>query len=614
MDLGPLRKSYRGDAEAFEEQHLASRDPIQQFGAWFQEAVGCPDIGEANAMCLATCTRTPTPSLHWCFTGSPLTGRAQLPVPGTGTDRGLGEAAAGGGIGAVLPLPPQEQPDRGRRQPAEHRHSQQGVFKEEERGAGGAVQGDDGAEAGVLVSPQDYQNVPIDIQTGKLLDLHYFHCLRIVEILKGTEASTKNLFGRYSSQRMKDWQEIVSLYEKENTYLAELASLLVRSISYEIPSLRKQISRCQQAQQDLARREEECQLGAAELRERFFASCKQYGITGDSVRQELLALVKDLPSLLCEIGAGASALSEAIELYQACVEFVCESSEELVVPMLRHVGKKGNTTVYEWRTGLQPLRVERPEVEEVLEQPKEDTIDWGDFPLEPSRVDDGTAADGGAPSDEIDWGITLEPSPQQDDGIDWGDGESEEVQITVLEAGTEVPEGVACGSDALTLLENTETRSQFIDELMELELFLSQRLVEMEEEADIVAVSQFQLAPAVLQGQTSAHVGSLLATTRALLGQLCTRSMQHLFMILASPRYVDRVSELLRQKLKQAELLLAKKEAMSQKRQEALAEQGTLEPKLDRLLEKTKELQKLIEADVSKRYSGRPVNLMGVSL
>ncbi|OWK49379.1 CDK5 regulatory subunit-associated protein 3, partial [Lonchura striata] len=33
--------------------------------------------------------------------------------------------------------------------------------------------------------------------------LHYFHCLRIVEILKGTEASTKNLFGRYSSQRMK---------------------------------------------------------------------------------------------------------------------------------------------------------------------------------------------------------------------------------------------------------------------------------------------------------------------------------------------------------------------------------------------------------------------------
>ncbi|NXE30767.1 CK5P3 protein, partial [Ardeotis kori] len=358
--------------------------------------------------------------------------------------------------------------------------------------------------------------------------------------------------------------------------------------------LRKQISRCQQAQQDFARREEECQLAAAELRERFFASCKQYGIAGDNVRQELLALVKDLPSQLSEIGAGAGALSEAIELYQACAEFVCESSAEPVVPLLRHVGSRGNTTVYEWRTGLQPSRVERPAAQEVPEQPKEDAIDWGDFTLEPSGAAGGAAADGGARDEEIDWGITLEPDPQQGDGIDWGGGEGEEVQITVLEAGTEAPEGVACGSDALTLLENPETRSQFIDELMELELFLSQRLVEMAEEADVVAVSQFQLAPAVLQGQTSARVGSLLAAARALLRQLCARSTQHLFMILASPRYVDRVSELLRQKLKQAELLLAKKEAMGQKRREALAEQGALEPKLDRLLEKTRELQKLV--------------------
>ncbi|XP_017595998.1 PREDICTED: pyridoxine-5'-phosphate oxidase, partial [Corvus brachyrhynchos] len=48
--------------QAFEEQHLASLDPIEQFRAWFQEALDCPDIGEVNAMCLATCTRDGKPS------------------------------------------------------------------------------------------------------------------------------------------------------------------------------------------------------------------------------------------------------------------------------------------------------------------------------------------------------------------------------------------------------------------------------------------------------------------------------------------------------------------------------------------------------------------------
>ncbi|XP_019338133.1 CDK5 regulatory subunit-associated protein 3 isoform X1 [Alligator mississippiensis] len=515
-----------------------------------------------------------------------------------------------------------------------------------------------------LPDSKDYQNLPIDIQTSKLLDwlvdrrhcnlkwqthmlhirekintaiqdmpeseeikqllsgsyIHYFHCLRIVDILKGTEASTKNIFGRYSSQRMKDWQEVVSLYEKENAYLAELASLLVRNVSYEIPSLKKQISKCQQLQQEYSRKEEECQLGAAEMRERFYTSCKQYGITGNNVRRELLALVKDLPSQLAEIGAGAKVLSEAIELYQACVQFVCESSTEQVVPMLRHVQERGDTTIYEWRKGVKPTTVERPHMEEVSEQQDEEAIDWGDFAVESVPVldaaDYGISTEDGAQVEEIDWGISLEPAPQGavGDGIDWGSGDSETVQITVLETGTQVSEGVARGPDALTVLENPETRSQFIDELMELETFLSQRIVEMSEEADVLSVSQFQLAPPILQGQTREKVADSLSVIQDLIGRLTNLRMQHLFMILASPRYVDRVSDLLRQKLKQADLLVLKKELMVQKREEALAEQGALEPRLDLLVQKTKELQKLIEADISKRYSGRPVNLMGTSL
>lgn len=70
----------------------------------------------------------------------------------------------------------------------------------------------------------------------------------MVEILKETEANTKNMFGRYGSQRMKDWQEIMSLYERDNVYLAEAAQMLMKIVKYDIPSLKKQIQKLQQVQ------------------------------------------------------------------------------------------------------------------------------------------------------------------------------------------------------------------------------------------------------------------------------------------------------------------------------------------------------------------------------
>ncbi|MCI4384300.1 hypothetical protein PGIGA_G00037220 [Pangasianodon gigas] len=500
---------------------------------------------------------------------------------------------------------------------------------------------------------ENIQNLPIDIQTSKLLDwlvdrrhcslkwqnavilirekinaalqdmpeneeikqllmgsyIHYFHCLRIVEILKGTEASSKNIFGRYSSQRMKDWQEIVSLYEKDNAYLAELASLLSRSVCYEGPALRKQVAKAQQLQQELSRRELECQSGAADMRERYYAACKQYGITGENVARELQALVKDLPTVLEETGRKAACLEETMKLYTAFTKFVCDWSEP-VLPMLSFIQQKGNTTVYEWKTGNIPTVIERPVVEEAPpDTVTEETIDWGNLCSGAEEVNFGTTAEEG-----VDWGITLESGKEEtgDGGIDWGETATAAVEIEVVAAGTDCPEGVARGEDALSLLENLQTRNQFIDELMELEVFLCQRLSEMSEEGDMVAMSQFQLAPSIIQGQTRKRVQAMLADVRHLLEGLTSLRMKHLFMIQASPRYVERVSDMLRQKLKQADILVLKQASLAERRQEALEEQASLEPRIDLLAAHTKELQKLIEADISKRYNNRPVNLMGV--
>jgi len=36
-----------------------------------------------------------------------------------------------------------------------------------------------------------------------IVDINYFHCLEIMRLLKLTEDNHKNIFGRYSSQRLK---------------------------------------------------------------------------------------------------------------------------------------------------------------------------------------------------------------------------------------------------------------------------------------------------------------------------------------------------------------------------------------------------------------------------
>lgn len=59
-------------------------------------------------------------------------------------------------------------------------------------------------------------------------------------------------------------------------------------------------------------------------------------------------------------------------------------------------------------------------------------------------------------------------------------------------------------------------------------------------------------------------------------------------------RYVERVTEVLRQKMKQADILVLKSTMMVERRQEALEEQSKLEPRIDLLAGCTRELQKQV--------------------
>ncbi|XP_013413714.1 CDK5 regulatory subunit-associated protein 3 [Lingula anatina] len=428
--------------------------------------------------------------------------------------------------------------------------------------------------------------------------INYFHCKRIVELLKETEKSTKNIFGRYSSQRMKDWQEIVSMYESNGVNLAEAAQMLMRNVNYEIPSLKRQIEKCQKAQQECTRKESDYASQAVEQREKFYASCKHMGIEGKRVKTELVALVKDLPAVLEGVATVCKELQPAMDYYKAFIDFTLDRSDFSVLPLLGHVVDKGNSTVYEWRTGNKPDTVEEitfnyvVEDEEVIGEQEDVEIDWGDPVLDTG-------------GDSIDFGddIAIEVSAEGS-AIDWGAGD-----VTV-ESSSEQEGNTAKGPDAITVLDAPSTRNLFVDDLMELECFLKQRLSETKSESDFLSSSQFQNAPPSVQVSAD-QLTNMKNRVTDIVSQMTSNKMRELFMIRSSPRYVDRLAEQLKSVLSMSEKMEASKRLMVQKRAEALEEQRATEPKVGLIREKTKILQKQIEKEISKKYQNRPVNIMG---
>ncbi|XP_066996998.1 CDK5 regulatory subunit-associated protein 3 isoform X2 [Anabrus simplex] len=473
------------------------------------------------------------------------------------------------------------------------------------------------------------QDMPVHEGIAKLLSgsyINYFHCKKIIDILKETEASSKNFFGSYGSQRMKDWQEIVKLYEKDNVYLAEVAQMLIRNVNYEVPSIKKQIAKCKQLQECDKKEKGYLKTKSLVLGE-FQTMCKQLGIPGQKIKHELAERVKELPEIYTKVADNAKLLSPAVEFYSAFVKFVLgEEHTGGSVSLLKYIIDHGNTTTYEWMYGEPPLTIEETPLDidfsdEIDDSKIGDTIDFGDDNT--AEIDFGNLGDANA--NEIDFGdVTLDESGD----IDWGNINNAELaelpdanleidfNISLEESGivvesTGVDGGVAKGTEALTLLDNPKTRNTFIDDLMELQAFLKVRLFEMQGASDLLSLSQLQDASPILQLQTTQSVLTMLDHVQITLGQITDSRTQHLHNIKHSPRYVDHLVDGLKQKLAVAKRMEAAQEVVKERRHAVGEEAASLQPKMQLIIDKTKELQSEIEEDISKKYKNRPVNIMG---
>ncbi|VDL79121.1 unnamed protein product [Nippostrongylus brasiliensis] len=418
--------------------------------------------------------------------------------------------------------------------------------------------------------------------------INFFHCQRIIEILKETEKDSKNFLGYYSSQRMKDWQEIDSLYKKNNVYLAESAQILQRLAQYEIPSQKKQIAKAEQVLAESIKKEKEYARQAEDGRKLYSKELQRIGIKGHALRAELLALAANLPSFYSQITDDIINLKAAYEYYADFRSYIHQgmTPSGKLLPLMQLLLKKGSAvTAFEYKYGAAPSRIELPSYNLLLkedEKKSDDEIDFGD-----EGIDFGDDA-------EIDFGI-------------------EETHIDIV-ADTEgaVGESVAVGEDALGVVENLETQKVIKNELNELLAFLSMRKGDEERDTSSdVFIRGFEKRPAEISKVTTAQMGEWITAVKAIIGQLSDQQKIHLFRIRTSPQYVEKLVEEIEAKKGLEARYKKMQNLMVEKQSEAQEQAAKAGQALQTLVSSTKTLQKQLEEEISKKYDGRRVNIMG---
>ncbi|KAL7014715.1 hypothetical protein ACKWTF_016084 [Chironomus riparius] len=452
----------------------------------------------------------------------------------------------------------------------------------------------------------------IELLSGSYIN--YFHCQEIIDILKMTEKESKNIFGSYSSQRMKDWIAVIKSYEKDSLYLAEAAQLLARNINYEIPSARKQMTTLEKLSNEALTKSQDAVKSENVLKNEFNLACQQLGIKGENIKQELVEKIKDLPDMQDKIVKNLIPdIKSSVTLYQNfCGNKHC-------LPVIKHLIEKGNTTVYEYKYNEAPIKVEEPPLPFSLtdnaDNSNEDSaIDFGDDEGVDFGDDDANA--------EIDFGGDAEVNLEVGE-INWGDDaeiqDAYEIDFNIsLEGSGIVIEsdgmsgGIAKNDEAYTLFDSPNYRDSLLDELYELESFLKLRLYELS-----TSDKNHVISMSLLDHDTdhdAKSINNMVKKIDAVLAALTASTYMQIYQIKHSPKFVDILSNKLKQKLRGIEKFKQNQVSYKNKSVELKECAAGLVPNLTKMIEQTKGLLKHIEKDISKRYKNRIVNLIGANL
>jgi predicted Zn-dependent protease len=134
----------------------------------------------------------------------------------------------------------------------------------------------------------------------------------------------------------------------------------------------------------------------------------------------------------------------------------------------------------------------------------------------------------------------------------------------------------------------------------------------MKSDSDNLLVSTIlQDAPKTIQTFTEKDVQKSIDLVKDTLSYFKVKKVEQLLRINDSPKYLKRLYDQFQSKKKSIERCIKNQQLLKERQKELTKEEAELNEKLKLIIKKSKELQKYICEDLSKKYNGVRINIMG---
>jgi FtsZ-binding cell division protein ZapB len=375
-------------------------------------------------------------------------------------------------------------------------------------------------------------------------------------------------------------------------------------VTYSSPARRSDLVKYVNQAEDISKKEQDWIRTSKEYKQQFEAQCNELHIKGHDIQREIEGLSSELIDWYkkIEIEIYNDRLQLAVQYYLLYVQFLHGNTKDCI-PTLAYLLKYGNSTHFTWREyfGRPIPKVDESQLEKFESSQKNTTneIDWSAL----SEVHENNE------NDVIDIKWEAEPVEISMDG-----GFSMDM-IDVVESSVVESEDSSHNVEMVhkwkheSVLENDESRFQYINDVLELESFFVSKIASKQDAHEVLMY--MKNVPKEISTENRQDLVNFLESVKSLLEIINDERFKQVLMIKASKKYSDRLVASLKQTLDLIEKMKRNVESAEEKKKSLDKSIQDMKPGVQILIDQLKFQQNFLQDSISKLLGNRIANIFG---